>query len=600
MRRACPAARSRRPARAAPALRRRPQSDRRSRARERDEHAFRRVRSSRERPCAWARARRSSREAVRWAKYGRSEHTSPRIEQGWARSSSWNRRTRPRSRPSVDGAVKEASPASGAAASIDRRRRPRRHKTALVLGGGGFTGGVYEIGALRALDLLAVNRRVNQFDVYVGTSAGAFIAALCANGVTPEEMMRVVTRQGPPPFKDIDLSDLLQPNLLELVRKGAALPLRTLALARQVRRSAARSVIDVLLGFAEGLPSGLYTGAGIERYLREVLSEPGRTDDFARARVRALPDGDRPRHVRARRLRRRRGLGRRADLDRGARVGRAADGLRAGARRRPRADRRRHRLDDQPRHRRRGRREARRRHQPDRAVRQRLRRQRAHAARHAPAARLGHGLPPDRLPGVQAASPTSACTNCAKTWEEPLPGRRHRADRARTDRRADVPDVDDELHLARRDRAPRLRVGHEAARRANTSTIRTSPSVTASTSPATACARSSSTSTASPRRRAPGARSSRARPARCCASPVWPADAGACAARRPRSLACEHATLPASLICLAPTPAGRVWRLTDWQSSALSIASKRRVVAAGLWIVMRTWCASPSASPAAT
>ena len=43
-----------------------------------------------------------------------------------------------------------------------RRRRPRRSKTALVLGGGGFTGGVYEIGALRALDLLAVDRTVNQ------------------------------------------------------------------------------------------------------------------------------------------------------------------------------------------------------------------------------------------------------------------------------------------------------------------------------------------------------------------------------------------------------------------------------------------------------
>ena len=33
-----------------------------------------------------------------------------------------------------------------------RTRRPRRSRTALVLGGGGFTGGVYEIGALRALD----------------------------------------------------------------------------------------------------------------------------------------------------------------------------------------------------------------------------------------------------------------------------------------------------------------------------------------------------------------------------------------------------------------------------------------------------------------
>src|SRR5436309_1689962 len=109
-----------------------------------------------------------------------------------------------------------------------RRGRKRPSKTALVLGGGGFTGGVYEIGALRALDLLAVNSTVNNFDVYVGTSAGSFIASLCANGVTPEEMMRVVTRKGKPPFKDIDISDLLRPNLLEFAMKGATIPLKAL------------------------------------------------------------------------------------------------------------------------------------------------------------------------------------------------------------------------------------------------------------------------------------------------------------------------------------------------------------------------------------
>ena len=66
-------------------------------------------------------------------------------------------------------------------------RRRRASKTALVLGGGGFTGAVYEIGALRALDLLSVNRTINDFDVYVGTSAGALVGALTANGVTPLE-----------------------------------------------------------------------------------------------------------------------------------------------------------------------------------------------------------------------------------------------------------------------------------------------------------------------------------------------------------------------------------------------------------------------------
>jgi NTE family protein len=169
----------------------------------------------------------------------------------------------------------------GRPGSIDRRRRPRRSKTALVLGGGGFTGGVYEIGALRALDLLAVNSSVNQFDVYLGTSAGSFISALCANGVTPEEMMKVVTRQGKAPFKDIDVGDLLNLNLIEFARKSALLPLRTLSLARQViSQRGGVSAMDVVLGLADGLPSGLYTGAGIEDYLHKVLSEPGRTDDF--------------------------------------------------------------------------------------------------------------------------------------------------------------------------------------------------------------------------------------------------------------------------------------------------------------------------------
>ncbi|HEX4466907.1 MAG TPA: patatin-like phospholipase family protein, partial [Solirubrobacteraceae bacterium] len=167
----------------------------------------------------------------------------------------------------------------GQPAAFERRSRPRRDKTALVLGGGGFTGGVYEIGALRALDLLAVNSTINNFDVYVGTSAGAFIAALCANGVTPEEMMRVVTAEGTPAFKDIDLGDLLKPNLIEFARKGATMPLRALAMARQfVEQRGGTSLMDLALGLADNLPSGLYTGAGIESYLQEVLGEPGRTD----------------------------------------------------------------------------------------------------------------------------------------------------------------------------------------------------------------------------------------------------------------------------------------------------------------------------------
>jgi predicted acylesterase/phospholipase RssA len=150
-----------------------------------------------------------------------------------------------------------------------------------VLGGGGFTGGVYEIGALRALDLLAVNRTVNQFDVYVGTSAGSFVAALTANGVTPEEMMRVVNQQVPTPFKDVDRSTLMRPNALEFAQSMALMPLKMLGLARNlVGQFRSTSLIDLAVGVAEALPSGLYDGKGIEEYLRSVLGDPDRVNDF--------------------------------------------------------------------------------------------------------------------------------------------------------------------------------------------------------------------------------------------------------------------------------------------------------------------------------
>ena len=171
--------------------------------------------------------------------------------------------------------------ASEASRTPKARRRAVRSKTALVLGGGGFTGGVYEIGALRALDLLSVNRTVNEFDVYVGTSAGSFVAAAVANGVTPEEMMRVMVQNVPTSFPDARVSSLLRPNYREFVSKGVRVPFRVAQLVRTLIRDLGQiSAVDIAVGLAEALPSGLYTGAGIERYVRTILSDPGRTDDF--------------------------------------------------------------------------------------------------------------------------------------------------------------------------------------------------------------------------------------------------------------------------------------------------------------------------------
>jgi len=178
--------------------------------------------------------------------------------------------------------VKLEKPPKGAkSAAKPRRRRPKRSRTALVLGGGGFTGGVYEIGALRALDLLAVNRTVNDFDVFVGTSAGSFVSSLAANGVTPEEMMRVVNEQPPSPFRDVDRGQLMRPNYSEFIQSAALMPLRMLGVAKSVvTQFRELSLVDIAVEIAQGLPSGAYSTRGVEAYLNEVLADEGRVNDF--------------------------------------------------------------------------------------------------------------------------------------------------------------------------------------------------------------------------------------------------------------------------------------------------------------------------------
>jgi predicted acylesterase/phospholipase RssA len=160
------------------------------------------------------------------------------------------------------------------------RGRKKPSKTALVLGGGGFTGGVYEIGALRALDLLAVNSAVNNFDVYVGTSAGSFVAGMLANGVTPEEMMQVLNAQVPSEMEDLDLDKVLKPNYLGFLQKAIGLPLRSLELLRTLARIGELSAIDIGVGLAEALPTGLYSGSGLNDYVAKVLADAGRPNDF--------------------------------------------------------------------------------------------------------------------------------------------------------------------------------------------------------------------------------------------------------------------------------------------------------------------------------
>ncbi len=59
---------------------------------------------------------------------------------------------------------------------------------ALVLSGGGISGGAFKVGGLLALSSFMTNRKLREFDIYVGVSAGSILCAYLANGASSKDM----------------------------------------------------------------------------------------------------------------------------------------------------------------------------------------------------------------------------------------------------------------------------------------------------------------------------------------------------------------------------------------------------------------------------
>jgi predicted acylesterase/phospholipase RssA len=184
-----------------------------------------------------------------------------------------------------------------------RRRKP---KLALVLSGGAMSGGAFKVGGLIALESMFKNFSIMDFDMYLGISAGSFLAASLAAAITPQELL--VSFAGLKgrllPFTP---ADMYKPNLAEVVAKGKKAgsellefyPKAAFSLARLVSRngtvlqSAARNLLkkhtlenlDQLEGpmselntLLEGLPSpqswipsGVFDNSRLEQYIRANL-----------------------------------------------------------------------------------------------------------------------------------------------------------------------------------------------------------------------------------------------------------------------------------------------------------------------------------------
>ena len=161
-------------------------------------------------------------------------------------------------------------------------RRPSRkgRRLGLALASGGMLGGVYEVGALRALEESVEGLDLNNLDIYVGVSAGAFVGAHLVNGITVTEMIHGLQAEPGEPTL-FDPSIFFRPAFRELRRRGLGLPWVLAEALRQFLNGDERSpFFGGLAALGPSLPVCLFDNEAIRSYLHKTFSARGRSDDF--------------------------------------------------------------------------------------------------------------------------------------------------------------------------------------------------------------------------------------------------------------------------------------------------------------------------------
>ncbi len=162
-------------------------------------------------------------------------------------------------------------------------RDPRTRPTlGLALAGGGVLGGMYEVGALTALE-----ERLNgpAFDLYVGCSAGSVVASLLAGGIRASEIYHIL---------DNDLDDPLNFRrhavfAADSFRQACARFGRMVwAFGKNARIGLRGSIPDMLARAERDLPAGFFSLAALEAYLRVGFASWGLANFFAELPSRLL------------------------------------------------------------------------------------------------------------------------------------------------------------------------------------------------------------------------------------------------------------------------------------------------------------------------
>lgn len=162
--------------------------------------------------------------------------------------------------------------------NLKHQQAPR---IALALAGGGPLGAIYEVGAMCALEESLLGLDFTRLHHYVGVSAGAFIAASLANGMTPRALCASFIESDPGNTESFDPSLLMEPAYDEFARRARMLP-SLLASAIWQLAVKRRSLTRALEELAPALPTGTFSNRQINEQLAQLFSAKGRSNDFRR------------------------------------------------------------------------------------------------------------------------------------------------------------------------------------------------------------------------------------------------------------------------------------------------------------------------------
>jgi predicted acylesterase/phospholipase RssA len=159
----------------------------------------------------------------------------------------------------------------------------RHSKIGLALAGGGPVGGIYEVGAMAALDEALEGADFNRFGMYVGVSSGGFIAAALANGLGPAKLARMLVENDTDEIFDPEM--LLRPAFGEYFKRAMSVPPLLWSSFRHYLSDPWRlGLFEAFQRLSHAIPAGVFDNAGIDDLLRKLFSSPGRSNDFRQLR----------------------------------------------------------------------------------------------------------------------------------------------------------------------------------------------------------------------------------------------------------------------------------------------------------------------------